>query len=82
MSEKEIYDTLLEIIEESLDDPDLDFSKITGETEIFKDLIKNSISAMYVALAIEDRFQVEIDNEEIKSLKTVGDFISFIQSKQ
>ena len=51
------------------------------ETEIFKDLIKNSISAMYVALAIEDRFQVEIDNEEIKNLKTVGDIISFLQAK-
>ena len=81
MSEKEIYDTLLEIIEESLDEPGLDFSKITMETEIFKDLIKNSISAMYVALAIEDRFQVEIDNEEIKNLKTVGDIISFLQAK-
>lgn len=79
MEDKEILDILKEIIKDSIDDDSFDPSKITLESIVFKDIVKNSISSMYVALAIEDRFGFEFDNETIKELKTVQDFIDYIK---
>lgn len=81
MSEQEIFDILIQILKDSIDDENFDFSKITMESDLFHEVITNSISAMYVALSIEDRFQIEMDNESLKKLKTVKDFIHYIQTK-
>lgn len=81
MSEQEIFDILIQIMKDSIDDENFDFSKITMESNIFEDVITNSISAMYVALSIEDRFQIQMDNDSLKKLKLVKDFIHYIQAK-
>lgn len=79
MEDKEILDILKGIIKDSMDDDSFDVSSITPESVVFRDVVTNSISAMYVALAIEDRFNIEFDNETIKELQTVQDFVNYVK---
>lgn len=81
MSEKDIFEKLLQIVKDSLDDDSFDYSKINMETDLYKEIITNSISGMYIALSIEDKFNIEFDNESLKKLKTVGDFVELIRDK-
>ena len=49
---------------------------------IVKDLDMNSLDLVNLVVLIEDAFDIEIEDEIIKELKTIEDVISFIESKQ
>lgn len=82
MKDEEIFETLKKIIEDSLEEGTFDVNSLSVDSLIFEDIIKNSISAMYVALAIEDRFEIELDNETLKNISTVKDLIECIKTKK
>ena len=79
MENAEIYEYLLQLLKETLEDDSLDESKITMETDVFGELGLNSISGLYVAMAIEDHYGIRISNENAANLRTVGDFIAYIK---
>ena len=53
--------------------------KITLESNIIDDLGADSIDAVEVIMAIEDEFSVEITDEDMSSIKTVGDIVNYIE---
>lgn len=77
MKREEIYKSLLEILKNSLENP-IDFAKIDETTKVYPDLLPNSITMMYVALAIEDRFGVSLMDADFSKLNTVGDILNYI----
>ncbi len=77
MKREEIYKSLLEILKNSLENP-IDFTKIDETTKVYPDLLPNSITMMYVALAIEDRFGVSLMDADFSKLNTVGDILNYI----
>ena len=77
MKREEIYKSLLEILKNSLENP-IDFTKIDETTKVYPDLLSNSITMMYVALAIEDRFGVSLMDADFSKLNTVGDILNYI----
>ncbi len=81
MSEQEIFNQLLEILESSVDNPNLDLASITMDTDIYEEIGVSSISAIYMALEIETRFGFSISNEEASNLHKVKDLVTLIKSK-
>jgi acyl carrier protein len=56
-----------------------DFSK---ETEFIKDLEINSANLVDVILDVEDEFDIEIDNDSMEGMLSVGDSIEIVKTKQ
>lgn len=75
-SEQEILKGLGEIIEEIVG---TEPSEVTPEKSFVDDLDIDSLSMVEIAVAAQDKFGVEIPDDQLKDLKTVQDVINFIQ---
>ncbi|WP_159943670.1 MULTISPECIES: acyl carrier protein [unclassified Nocardiopsis] len=75
-SEQEILEGLGEIIEEIVG---TEPSEVTPEKSFVDDLDIDSLSMVEIAIAAQDKFGVEIPDDQLKDLKTVQDVINFIQ---
>ncbi|GGT67713.1 MULTISPECIES: acyl carrier protein [Actinomadura] len=78
-TEQEILDGLAEIIDEIVG---IDKSEVTPEKNFIDDLDIDSLSMVEIAVAAQDRFGVEIPDDELRNLKTVKDVINFVQNLQ
>ena len=52
---------------------------ITEDTVLLTDLGMSSFDLVQLVCAVEDEFDIEIPDKEIKNFKTVGDVIGFIE---
>ena len=60
----------------------LEAESITMDTSFEDDLGADSVDLMELVIAMEEEFEVgEIQEEELGSLKTVGDAVNYIASK-
>ncbi|WP_046468524.1 acyl carrier protein [Allosalinactinospora lopnorensis] len=75
-SEEEILAGLGEIIDEIAGVPAAD---VTPEKSFVDDLDIDSLSMVEIAVAAQDKFGVEIPDDQLKDLKTVRDVINYIQ---
>ena len=80
MNENEIFDKLVEIVSESLEDDTLK-DRVNMDTNIFNDIGMTSIAMIYIAMAIEDTFSIKINNNDVKNNLTVRDWVNYIKSK-
>lgn len=53
--------------------------KITLESRLVEDLNADSITMMVVAGNIQDEFDLDIPDDAIKSIKTVGDIAEYLE---
>jgi acyl carrier protein len=56
--------------------------EITLETNLIDDLGCDSIDAAEIIIAIENEFEVEISEDAIDNIKTVGDIIEFLEENK
>ncbi|GAB2515552.1 acyl carrier protein [Nocardiopsis aegyptia] len=75
-TEQEILTGLGEIIEEIVG---TEASEVSPEKSFVDDLDIDSLSMVEIAIAAQDKFGVEIPDDQLKDLKTVQDVITFIQ---
>lgn len=61
---------------------DVEEDTITLTTNIADDLSADSLDAVDMLMSLEDEFDVEIPDEEIESIRTVGDIVSYIEEHQ
>ena len=54
--------------------------EVTMDSNIKDDLGADSLAIVDLAMALEDEFDVEIPDEEIENLKTIGDVVEYIQN--
>lgn len=54
---------------------------VSADTNILEDLKVNSARLVDVVIAFEDEFGIEIDDEDVDSVNTVGDAVTLISSK-
>ena len=59
---------------------DIDEDSITTETNVQDDLGADSLDVVDLLMSIEDEFEVEIPDEEIENIRTVGELVSFIEA--
>ena len=71
------FDKLKEILAEQLG---VDEDSSTAQTTI-DDLGADSLDLVEAVMNIEEAFGVNIDDDEIENLKTVGDFLDYIANK-
>ena len=61
---------------------DVDEDTITPGTNIMEDLGADSLDVVDMLMSLEDEFDVEISDEEIETLQTVGEVVSYIEEHQ
>ncbi len=54
---------------------------IRPEHALVEDLGLDSLTAMVLAVGLEDRFRVRLDEQDAASLGTVGDLIALVQRR-
>jgi acyl carrier protein len=52
---------------------------ISLETSFADDLDADSITLFELVMAIEDEFDIEVDDESIEKIETVGDIVRYLQ---
>ena len=55
--------------------------EVTLEADLREDLGIDSLTAIELGTELESQFEIEIEDEELASLKTVADIIKLIESK-
>lgn len=75
-TKEEIISGLAEIVEEVTG---IDPSEVTEEKSFVDDLDIDSLSMVEIAVQTEDRYGVEIPDEDLAKLRTVGDAVVYIQ---
>ncbi|MCM8570100.1 phosphopantetheine-binding protein [Gramella jeungdoensis] len=80
MSEKEIIDRLKKIVEPYVQRVE-GLQNFQENTDFLNDLEINSANLVDVVLDVEDEFDIEIDNDSLEGMLTVGDAKSIIQNK-
>lgn len=58
---------------------EIDADKITMDTDFVEDLNADSLDVVDMLMSLEDEFDVEIPDEEIENIHTVGDLVSYIE---
>jgi len=64
-----------------VDQLDVEESAITLESSIIDDLGADSLDIVDMVMSLEEEFDIEIPDEEIESMKNVGDIVKFIEAK-
>jgi acyl carrier protein len=78
MTEQEILTGLGEIIEEIAG---VQADDVTPDKTFVDDLDIDSLSMVEIAVAAQDKFGVEIPDDELKNLKTVKHVIDYVQAQ-
>lgn len=74
-----VFEKIREIIATQFDIPE---ENVTMETTVADDLGADSLDIVEVLMSIEDEFDVEIPDEAIEDIKSVGDLVNYIESHQ
>ena len=76
MTDQEILTGLAEIVDEVAGVP---ADQVTPEKTFVDDLDIDSLSMVEIAVAAQDKFGVEIPDDQLKDLKTVQDVIDYVK---
>ena len=64
-----------------VDELGIDAEKVTMEAKLEEDLDIDSLGIVEVVMAFEDEFEIEIDDEELTDVGTVGQSVNLLHSK-
>lgn len=73
-----VFDKIKDIIVEQLD---VEEDAVTMEASITEDLGADSLDVVDLVMSIEESFDVEIPDEEVENIKTVGDIVKYIENE-
>ena len=73
-----VFEKVKSIIKEQLG---VDEEKVTLEASIIDDLGADSLDVVDLVMSLEEEFDVEIPDEDVEGMKTVGDIVKYIEAK-
>lgn len=79
MTEDTLVKEVLETIAEQLA---VDVNEVTEEKSFIEDLNADSLDLTELIMTLEEKFNVEIADDQAEKLKTVKDVIDFVKSKK
>lgn len=72
----DIFEKVKEMIVEQLGVDEVDVKKETA----FKDLNADSLDIVELVMTMEEEFDLEISDEQVEKIKTVGDVIQYLEA--
>ena len=79
MAEDTLVKEVLETIAEQLA---VDVKEVTEEKSFIEDLNADSLDLTELIMTLEEKFNVEIADDQAEKLKTVKDVVDFVKSKK
>ncbi len=74
-----VFDKVKELIVEQLD---VDEDSVTSGANIQDDLNADSLDVVDLVMSLEEEFDIEIPDEAVENIKTVGDIVKYIEDNQ
>ena len=71
-----VFDKVKEIIVDQLD---VDENDVTEASNIQDDLGADSLDIVDLVMSFEEEFDIEIPDDQVENIKTVGDIVKFIE---
>ena len=71
-----VFEKVRELICEQLE---LDEDRITMDTDIMDDLEADSLDIVDLIMSLEDEYGIEMPDEEVENIKTIGDVVRYIE---
>jgi acyl carrier protein len=78
-SRDDVVKTMREVLASELD---VDADKVNADARFKEDLDADSLDLVEVVLALEEKFGIEIPDDEIAGVKTVGEAADLVIAKQ
>lgn len=72
-----VFDKVKEII---IDQLDADENDVVADASITDDLGADSLDVVDLVMSIEEEFDIEVPDEEVANMKTVGDIVKYIEA--
>ncbi|MBQ4428438.1 MAG: acyl carrier protein [Clostridia bacterium] len=73
-----MFEEIRKAIAQQLNIPE---ERITEDSRLIDDLKADSLDVVELVMGLEERYGIEIPDEDLPSIKTVGDIIRYIESK-
>ena len=80
MNEQEVFDGVIEIVRPFVKNTEA-LSSAGMETSIMKDLKVNSARLVDVVIEIEDRFGIEVSDDDADKVRTIGDAVRLVVAR-
>ncbi len=77
MERDEILEKIVEVIAEQLN---VEREDVTEEAAFVDDLGADSLDLVELVMALEAEFGVSIPDEDVESIRTVGDSVSYVET--
>ncbi len=72
-----VFEKIRAILCEQLD---IEEDQVTMESNIAEDLGADSLDVVDLVMSIEDEFDLEVPDDQVENIKTVGDVVNYIES--
>lgn len=59
---------------------DIDEDIITSDSLLVEDLGADSLDAIDIVMSVEDEFSIEVPDEIVEKIESVGDIITFVEN--
>lgn len=59
----------------------IDISNLNEESDLRKDVGMNSISLLYMAMVLEEKYSIKFNNNDFEKISAVKDVIELVKSK-
>lgn len=73
-----LFDDVRDVIVETVG---CEAAAVTPEARLNEDLGADSLAAMELIMALEEKLDIEIDDAELDQFKTVNDLVSYLETK-
>lgn len=74
-----VFETVRAMIAEQLE---IEEDEITMESALIEDLGADSLDVVDLVMSIEDEFEIEVPDEAIENMRTIGDAVKFIEANK
>lgn len=72
----DVFERIRAMLAEQLD---IEEDKITMESDILEDFEADSLDVVDMVMSLEDEFGIEIPDEQVENLRTVGDVVRYVE---
>ena len=74
-----VFEKVKSIIADQLD---VEEEKVVAEASITEDLGADSLDMVDLVMSVEEEFDIEVPDEAVENIKTVGDVVAYIENNQ